>query len=91
MKQKENQLVCAASGRPEVDSSSSVSEMYKSKKCLLRPDPQRDWDWLWPHTQNLSDYCFNDPVNAWDPMGFNQYLMIWSIGPKKNWAYSLGC
>ncbi len=35
-----------------------------------RPDPQRDWDWLRPHTLNLYEYCSNDPVNAWDPTGF---------------------
>ena len=36
-----------------------------------RPDPQRDWDWLRPHTLNLYEYVGNDPVNMWDPMGFS--------------------
>ncbi len=35
-----------------------------------RPDPQRDWDWLRPHTLNLYEYVGNDPLNAWDPTGF---------------------
>ncbi|PIE89801.1 MAG: hypothetical protein CR997_09605 [Acidobacteria bacterium] len=35
-------------------------------------DPQRDWDWLRPHTPNLYEYCDNDPVNAWDPMGLTR-------------------
>jgi fermentation-respiration switch protein FrsA (DUF1100 family) len=30
----------------------------------------RDWDWLRPHTLNLYEYTANDPVNMWDPDGF---------------------
>ncbi len=47
------------------------------KAKFNRPDPQRDWDWLRPHTLNLYEYSFNDPVNNWDPNGFgvkNIYL-----------------
>ncbi len=39
------------------------------KAKFNRPDPQRDWDWLRPHTLNLYEYCANDPVNNWDPNG----------------------
>ncbi len=35
-----------------------------------RPDPQRDWNWLLPHTINLYEYVGNDPINYWDPSGF---------------------
>jgi RHS repeat-associated protein len=36
-----------------------------------RPDPMRDWDWLAPHTINLYEYTYNDPINSFDPDGLS--------------------
>ncbi len=53
-----------------------------------RPDPQRDWNWLVPHTINLYEYVGNDPINSWDPSGFGvKSLQIKWEG--ENQAYGL--
>ncbi len=59
-----------------------------------RPDPQRDWNWLAPHTINLYEYVGNDPINAWDPTGFGgqpspQRMFVNAISPDSNIAQTL--
>jgi len=37
-----------------------------------RPDPMRDWDWENPSSINLYQYVRNNPIDSWDPDGFQE-------------------
>ena len=48
---------------------------YQLTGRFNRPDPMRDWDWQNPHSINLYQYTRNNPINGWDPLGFEWFYI----------------